>query len=79
MKKEEIVVQLAEYCDFENKGLTLETPLKSIDGYDSMAIMSMIAFADEKFGVKLTAKQINVLSDFNSIIELIGENKFKND
>lgn len=79
MKKEEFVIQLAEYCEFENNGLTLETPLKSVEGYDSLAIMSMIAFADENFKVKLTAQQIKDLTDFNSIIDLIGADKFGND
>jgi acyl carrier protein len=79
MKKAEFVNKLAEYCEFENTGLKLETPLKSIEGYDSFAVMSMIAFADEFFGVRLTAQQISDLSDINSIIELIGINKFEND
>lgn len=76
MKKNEFVSNLAEYCEFENNGLTLESKLKDVDGYDSMAVMSMIAFADENFGVKLSAEQIAGLSDFNSVIKLIGEEKF---
>ncbi len=79
MKKAEFVIQIAEYCEFENNGLTLETTLKLVEGYDSLAIMSMIAFVDENFGVKLTAQQIKDLSDFKSIIELIGIDKFEND
>lgn len=76
MKKSEFVNNLAEYCEFENDGLTLETILKDVDGYDSMAVMSMIAFTDENFGVKITAEQIAGLSDFNSVIKLIGDEKF---
>jgi len=79
MKKKEFVIQLAEYCEFENNGLTLETQLKSVEGYDSLAVMSMIAFTDENFNVKLTAQQIKELSDFNSVIELIGVDKFEDD
>jgi len=59
--------------------LTLETQLKSVEGYDSLAVMSMIAFTDENFNVKLTAQQIKELSDFNSVIELIGVDKFEDD
>lgn len=76
MKKNEFVNQLAEYCEFDNNGLTLESVLKDVEGYDSMAVMSMIAFADENFGVKLTAEEIAGLTDFNSVVNLIGEEKF---
>ncbi len=79
MRKNEFVNQLAEYCEFENNGLTLESSLKSVEGYDSLAVLSMIAFADENFRVKLTAQQIKGLTDFNSVIDLIGADKFEDD
>jgi len=79
MKKNEFVNQLAEYCEFETPELTLDTPLKSIAGFDSLAIMSIIAFIDENFNMKLTALQLQKITDFNSIILLIGEDKFEND
>jgi acyl carrier protein len=79
MKKSEFVKQLAEYCEFEGQRFNLDTQFKSIEGYDSMAIMSMIAFTDEKFNMNLTAQQIVNLTDFKSLIALIGEDKFEND
>ena len=79
MKKIEFVEKLAEYCEFEEENLSLNTKLKTVEGYDSLAILSIIAFIDENFEQKLTAQQIRELTDFNSIIQLIGENKFEND
>ena len=79
MKKIEFVEKLAEYCEFEEENLSLNTILKTVEGYDSLAILSIIAFIDENFRQKLTAQQIRELTDFNSIIQLIGENKFEND
>jgi len=79
MKKDEFVNELADYCEFGKDGLSLNTPLKDIEGYDSLAVMSMIAFIDENFSKKFTAIQIKDLSDFNSIIKLIGEEQFDND
>ncbi len=79
MNKNEFINKLAEYCEFEDQELTAETVLKSIDGYDSLAIMSMIAFIDENFNMKFTALQLQNLTDFKSLIELIGEDKFKDD
>jgi acyl carrier protein len=76
MTKNEFVVKFADYCEFEDQNLTLDTPLKSIEGYDSIAIMSMIAFLDENFKIKININQIQDLKDFNSLIGLIGEEKF---
>lgn len=79
MKKQEFVKQLAEFCEFEQPGINTDTKLKSLEKYDSMAIMSMIAFIDENFNRKITASQILELTDFNSVIDLIGKDKFEND
>ena len=79
MKKNEFVNQLSEYCEFENNNFTLETLFKSIDGYDSLAVMSIIAFVDENFQMSLTGVQLREITDFKSLIALIGVDKFEND
>lgn len=79
MKKIEFIKNLAEFCEFNETNFPIDTKLKSIDGYDSMAIMSMIAFVDENFNEKITATQINALSDFGSLITHIGIEKFEDD
>jgi acyl carrier protein len=76
MKKTEFVNKLSEACGFENTDLTPETRLDSIDEYDSMAMLSIIAFVHKKFGINLSANQLQNLVDFNSIIKIIGEEKF---
>ena len=79
MKKNEFVDQLSEYCEFENENFTLDTPFKTIEEYDSLAVMSIIAFVDENFQMSLTGVQLRELTDFKSLIELIGVDKFEND
>jgi acyl carrier protein len=79
MTKNEFVRRLSEYCEFDNENFTLETRFKSIKGYDSLALMYIIAFVDENFKMKLNATQLQGLSDFNSLISLIGKEKFEND
>ena len=79
MKKNEFIKQLAEFCEFSESIFPIDTKLKSIDGYDSMAIMSMIAFVDENFNMKITATQINALTDFDSLFNLLGKEKFDDD
>jgi acyl carrier protein len=79
MKKNEFVKQLAESCEFEGHNYNLETSFKTIEGFDSMALLSIVAFADEKFKKKFTSQQLTKLTDFNSLITLIGEENFEND
>jgi acyl carrier protein len=79
MKKSEFINQLAEYCEFENNNFTLNTTFKSIEGFDSLAVMSIIAFLDEKFSMKLTAVKLFELKDFKSLMAAIGTDKFEND
>jgi len=77
MTKIEFIKEVAIHCELASDNLTINTMLKSIKGFDSFAVLSLIAFIDEFFNVKLTAKQIQELRDFASLIELIGENRFE--
>jgi acyl carrier protein len=79
MKRTDFINEICEYCEFENEDFTLDTQLNSINEYDSMAILSIIAFIDERFRTKLTSKQLQNLSDFKSVIEFIGVEKFEDD
>jgi acyl carrier protein len=79
MKKTEFVSKLAEFCEFDKEDLTPETKLTSIEDYDSMALLSIMAFVDKNFKVKLTSSQLQNLTDFNSIISYIGNEKFQDD
>lgn len=79
MNRIEFLNDLSNYCEFEGSNIKLDTILKTIDGYDSLSVMSMIAFIDENFGQKFSAKQFQNLTDFNSLIDLIGKEKFDND
>ena len=79
MKKNDFVIRLSEYCEFENNNLTLDSLFKSIEGFDSLAIMSIIAFVDEYFNKTLKASQLQEITDFNSLILLIGVENFDND
>ncbi|MBA4319513.1 MAG: hypothetical protein C0412_14015 [Flavobacterium sp.] len=79
MRKDVFIKRLAEFCEFGETDLKIDTQLKSIEGYDSMAIMSIIAFVDKNFKKKISAIQINSLTDFESLINTIGIEKFEDD
>jgi acyl carrier protein len=77
MKKKDFYNELIEFLEFEPVELTEETELKSLDGYDSMAVMSLIAFCDEKFSKKINAQQIQNLTTVGSLMEFLGKENFE--
>jgi acyl carrier protein len=56
--------------------LDLETDLKSLDEFDSMAMMSLIAFIHKTFGKQFNARQLNNITTVQSLVDLIGEDSF---
>jgi len=76
MKKQDFYNELIDFLEFEPVELTEDTELKSLNGYDSMAVMSLIAFCDEKFGKKINAQQIQSLTTVGSLMEFIGKEQF---
>lgn len=77
MKKEVFFSELKEALEFENVIFSEKTDFKKIDGYDSLHVMMIIAFIDNKFGKRLTAKQLFEISDIRSLMELIGLENFE--
>lgn len=54
---EKFLEQIAELL--EEDVVNTSDELKSFDAWDSLTILSIIAFADENYGVTLNAKEIN--------------------
>lgn len=77
MKKQDFYSELINFLEFEPVELTEETVLKSLDGYDSMAVMSLIAFCDEKFSKKINAQQIQDLTTVGSLMAFLGKENFE--
>lgn len=76
MKKQEFPSLLAEALEFQNIDLQLSTDLTKIEAYDSMAVMAIIAFVDENFSKRLTAKQLAGIKTVGNLMELIGLENF---
>jgi acyl carrier protein len=71
----EFLVQLADLIEIEDE-LTLDTNLKDYEEFDSMAIMSLVAFIHKNFGKQFNARQLNQIDTVESLVELIGEDSF---
>lgn len=71
----EFTKELAELIEIDDE-LTLESNLKDYDEYDSMALMSLVAFIHKKFGKQFNARQLNQVDTVESLVDLIGRDSF---
>lgn len=79
MEKNKFYKLLIEELEIESiESVNENTKLDSIEEWDSMAAMTMIAIADEYFGKKVSAKDIESFNTIKDIIVFIGEEHFKN-
>ena len=75
MKKQDFIKELSEALELETS-VNLDTSIKSLDEWDSMSAMILIAYVSDNFDVKLGAEDIESITTFKSLIEKIGEKKF---
>ncbi|MEN6445077.1 MAG: acyl carrier protein [Candidatus Cloacimonas sp.] len=71
----EFLVQLANLIEIEDE-LSLDSNLKDYEEFDSMAIMSLVAFVHKNFGKQFNARQLNQIDTVESLVELIGSDSF---
>jgi acyl carrier protein len=79
MLKSEFFQLLAEAIEAKDVSLDESTVIKQIPDYDSMAVLAIIAFVDEQFSKRLTAKQLNEIGTVRSLMNLIGMDQFTED
>ncbi len=77
MKKEDFYRELIECMEIDPVDMTEETVFRELEDFDSMAIMSIVAFADEKFGKTLAAEQLKNMKTVGDLMELIGRENFE--
>jgi acyl carrier protein len=71
----DFMVKLADLIEIEEE-LSLDSNLKDYDEFDSMAIMSLVAFIHKNFGKQFNARQLNQIETVDSLVELIGKESF---
>ena len=69
MTSEEFIQAVAEVLNADASALKLETPLDSIEGYDSLGKISMIALVDERFNITLSPSK---LRSFKTIADIFA-------
>ena len=75
MEKSVFLSRLQEELEFESE-LEINTNIKDLEEWDSMAAMVLIGFVSDEFGMTLNADDIQAITTIESLIEKIGQDKF---
>lgn len=75
MNVQEFVEKFAEAIDVEAAELTADTEFRTLDEWDSLAYISVIAMLDEEYDVQIEMATFKTLKTLGAIAEYIENNK----
>ena len=73
MNMEEKIILLAKTLQLDRKNLNPDTKLDSLEEWDSLGIMAVIAMLDKKFDIRLNGNEIALLQTSNDILKHMVE------
>ena len=74
MKKSEFYDILTDTLEIESVDkIDASTELTSLEEYDSLAVLSLIAMIDEHFGKRIAGTEFQKITTVQSLMDLIGE------
>lgn len=71
MTKQEKLENIAEILDLDAEDLKEETVLEEFEEWDSVAILSFIAFMDEEFGKAVKGAEIRKLKTVKDLMDMM--------
>jgi len=77
MKIQDFIDVLKENLEIEDIDVSEDTDLRTLENYDSMAVLSIIALIDEHFGKKLKGEEFKTITTVKSLMILIGMENFE--
>lgn len=77
MRLDSFFSELVECMEIGPVKLTEESVFKEFEGFDSMAILSIVALVDENFGKTLDTDSLQNMVTVHDLIELIGREHFE--
>lgn len=77
IKKEDFFKDLIECMEIDPVDLKENTVFRTMEDFDSMAIMSIVAYTDEKFGETLSAEELGNMVTVSDLMKLIGMEHFE--
>jgi len=75
MKTSQFINELTALLELTDP-LTVDTDLKELSEFDSLSIMSLVAYIHKTFGKQFNARQLNNITTVQSLMELIGTESF---
>jgi acyl carrier protein len=73
MTKREFLSELEEILEADPGSLKGNEPLNGLEGWDSLAVVSLIAMVDEQLDMTLSPKKIAKAGSVADIIGLLGD------
>jgi acyl carrier protein len=74
MTETEFVGAVAEILHADASTLTPQTPLESLEGYDSLGKISLIALVDEQFNFMLAPSKLRQLKTIADVFGVASKN-----
>jgi acyl carrier protein len=72
MTREEFLTQLDELLELSAGTLKGGEKLEDLERWDSLAMVSFIALADEHFNMRLSPRQFVTCNTVNDLVQLVG-------
>ena len=72
MTQEEFITELEDILSLEEGELTINSNLKELEDWDSLAIISVIALVDKKIGKKVNVLALKECISVTDLINTIG-------
>ena len=77
LKKDVFFEELLECMDIDPVDINETTVFRELEDFDSMAIMSIVAYVDEKFDKTMAAEELQKVKTVKDLMELIGMEHFE--
>ncbi len=75
MNVQEFIEKFAEAIDIEATELTADTEFRTLDEWDSVAYISVIAMMDEEYDIQIEMPTFKTLKTLGAIADYIEKNK----
>ena len=75
MNVQDFIEKFAEAIDIETTELTTDTEFRTLDEWDSVAYISVIAMMDEEYDIQIEMPTFKTLKTIGAIAEYIENNK----
>lgn len=75
MEMNEFIEKFAEAVDMEVEGLTPDTEFRTLDEWDSLSYLSVIAMMDEEYDCQIETADFKQLKTLAALVEFIDSHK----